>query len=123
MKPFVAPVEDILFTLNHVAGAKELPDWDAGFASEIAGHFASFAEGEIAPLDESGDLEGCTLTEGRVTMHRQGPRRSVEVSVLATPSISTTPSQYYVRSAHACRQALTARLLGQNTPFCMLDTP
>ncbi|MBE1297649.1 acyl-CoA dehydrogenase family protein [Phycobacter azelaicus] len=68
MKPFVAPVEDILFTLNHVAGAKELPDWDAEFASEIAGHFASFAEGEIAPLDESGDLEGCTLTEGRVTM-------------------------------------------------------
>ncbi len=68
MKPFVAPVEDILFTLNHVAGASDLPDWDADFASEIAGHFASFAEGEIAPLDEPGDQQGCTLANGRVTM-------------------------------------------------------
>ncbi|MEN8741548.1 MAG: acyl-CoA dehydrogenase family protein [Phaeobacter gallaeciensis] len=68
MKPFAAPVEDILFTLNHVVGTADLPDWDAEFASEIAGHFAAFAEGEIAPLDEPGDLEGCTLTDGRVAM-------------------------------------------------------
>jgi alkylation response protein AidB-like acyl-CoA dehydrogenase len=68
VKRFVAPVEDILFTLNHVAGARELPGWDVEFASEVAGHFAAFAEGEIAPLDETGDLEGCTLTEGRVAM-------------------------------------------------------
>ena len=46
MKPFAAPVEDILFTLNHVVGTADLPDWDAEFASEIAGHFGAFAEGE-----------------------------------------------------------------------------
>lgn len=68
MKPFQAPLEDILFSLNHVAGANTLPDWDAEIASEIGGHFASFAEGEIAPLDEPGDVQGCRLTDGRVSM-------------------------------------------------------
>lgn len=68
MKPFKAPLDDILFSLNHVAGATDMPDWDAEFAGEIAQHFAAFAEGEIAPLDEPGDQQGCTLEDGRVRM-------------------------------------------------------
>ena len=68
MKPFKAPLEDILFSLNHVVGADALDEWDAEFGGEIAEHFASFAEGEIAPLDEPGDMQGCTLTDGRVAM-------------------------------------------------------
>ncbi|GGE38352.1 acyl-CoA dehydrogenase family protein [Actibacterium pelagium] len=68
MKPFQAPIEDILFSLNHVAGANGLATWDAEFAAEIGGHFAAFAEGEIAPLDEPGDLQGCRLENGRVSM-------------------------------------------------------
>ncbi|MEP4039122.1 acyl-CoA dehydrogenase family protein [Pseudophaeobacter sp.] len=68
MKPFKAPLEDILFSLNHVAGANTLPGWDPEFAAEIGGHFAAFAEGEIAPLDELGDVQGCTLKDGRVSM-------------------------------------------------------
>ncbi|WP_137701734.1 acyl-CoA dehydrogenase family protein [Marimonas lutisalis] len=68
MTPFKAPLEDILFTLNHVAGASGLSDWDAEFAAEIGGHFAAFAEGEIAPLDEPGDRQGCRLENGRVRM-------------------------------------------------------
>ncbi len=68
MLPFAAPVDDILFSLNHVAGAADLPDWDAELAAEILGHFAAFAEGKIAPLDELGDRQGCTLTNGKVRM-------------------------------------------------------
>lgn len=68
MKPFQAPLDDILFSLTHVAGASALPDYDADFTAEIGGHFAAFAEGEIAPLDESGDQQGCTLENGRVRM-------------------------------------------------------
>jgi len=66
MKPFSAPVDDILFSLNHVAGAPRLADYDAELASEIAGHFAAFAEGVIAPIDEPGDREGARLEAGRV---------------------------------------------------------
>lgn len=68
MKPFQAPLDDILFSLNHVAGAADVPEYDADFTSEISGHFATFAEGEIAPLDEPGDMQGCTLKDGRVSM-------------------------------------------------------
>ncbi|MBL1438054.1 MAG: acyl-CoA dehydrogenase family protein [Rhodobacteraceae bacterium] len=68
MKPFVAPVEDILFSLNEIAGAGRIPDWDADFSAEIARHFAAFAEGEIAPLDEPADAQGCRIENGRVIM-------------------------------------------------------
>lgn len=68
MKPFAAPLEDILFSLEHAAGATSLPDWDGSLVRELIEHFAAFAEGEIAPLDESGDQQGCRLENGRVKM-------------------------------------------------------
>ncbi|NVK45404.1 MAG: acyl-CoA dehydrogenase family protein [Rhodobacteraceae bacterium] len=68
MTPFKAPLDDILFCLRNVAGAERLPEWDEELAEGILGHFAAFAEGVIAPLDEPGDAQGCTLTDGRVTM-------------------------------------------------------
>jgi len=68
VKPFSAPLDDILFSLNAIAGADRIADWDADFAAEIGRHFASFAEAEIAPLDEPGDRQGCRLSDGRVLM-------------------------------------------------------
>ncbi|TPE48199.1 acyl-CoA dehydrogenase family protein [Amaricoccus solimangrovi] len=67
MIAFQAPVEDILFALD-LAGAGRLPDWDQDLAREVLVQFARFAEGEIAPLDEPGDREGCRLEGGRVIM-------------------------------------------------------
>ena len=68
MIPFEAPQDDILFSLRDVAGAKDLPEWDDELASDILGAFSAFAEGVIAPLDESGDAQGCRLENGRVRM-------------------------------------------------------
>jgi alkylation response protein AidB-like acyl-CoA dehydrogenase len=68
MTAFRAPVADILFSLREVARADRLPDWDDDLAREVIGHFASFAEERIAPLDEVGDREGCRLENGRVRM-------------------------------------------------------
>lgn len=68
MKPFAAPLDDILFSLRHVAEAEKLPMFDAELTQEIGQHFASFAEAELAPLDESGDQQGCSLIDGRVKM-------------------------------------------------------
>ena len=51
-----------------MARADQLPDWDDELAGEIIGHFASFAEGRIAPLDATGDAQGCRLSGGRVQM-------------------------------------------------------
>ncbi|MFS4436906.1 acyl-CoA dehydrogenase family protein [Paracoccaceae bacterium GXU_MW_L88] len=68
MTPFKAPVDDIFFSLREIAGAGDLPDWDADLSQEITSHFASFAEGALAPLNEVGDREGCRLENGRVRM-------------------------------------------------------
>lgn len=68
MTPFKAPTDDILFSLNCVAGASELSNWDSALAREIIEHFATLATGEIAPLDESGDRQGCRIAEGAVSM-------------------------------------------------------
>ncbi|NIZ15252.1 acyl-CoA dehydrogenase family protein [Phaeobacter sp. HF9A] len=68
MIPFTAPADDILFSLRQIAGAAALPDWDDDTAREILTAFASFAEAEIAPLDEIGDRQGCRLEEGRVIL-------------------------------------------------------
>jgi hypothetical protein len=68
MKPFSAPLDDILFSLEHVAGAPVLPHWDGELAAEIGAHFAAFAEEQLAPLNEPGDRQGCRLENGRVRM-------------------------------------------------------
>ena len=68
MIPFSAPVADILFTLQHVAGVGTLPQWDDELCPDIIRHFADFADSEIAPTDEPGDRQGCRLENGRVLM-------------------------------------------------------
>jgi alkylation response protein AidB-like acyl-CoA dehydrogenase len=68
MQPFRAPVDDIVFSLLNVARADRLDGLDVELMREIIGHFADFAEAVIAPLDESGDRQGCRLEEGRVRM-------------------------------------------------------
>ncbi|MDD7969529.1 acyl-CoA dehydrogenase family protein [Roseinatronobacter alkalisoli] len=67
MLPFAAPVDDILWSLEF-AGAARIPDWDGTLTAEITRHFAAFAQGRIAPLDEAGDRQGCRLHNGRVFM-------------------------------------------------------
>lgn len=68
MIPFKAPLDDILYSLNAVARADDAHDFDAGLHAEIAQHFATFAEGELAPLNAIGDQEGARLLNGRVTL-------------------------------------------------------
>lgn len=66
MSEFHAPVDDILTSLA-LAG-RDLPGWDQDGAAEIITHFAGFAEGVLAPLDQIGDQQGCRLEDGRVRM-------------------------------------------------------
>ena len=67
MIPFRAPVEDILAALSD-ADVGRLPGWSDETCREIVGHFARFAEAEIAPLDEVGDRQCCRIENGRVLM-------------------------------------------------------
>lgn len=68
MTHYKAPVDDILFSLNHVAGAHAVAQWDSGLCAEILSHFAALAEEVIAPLDGPGDKQGCRLENAQVIM-------------------------------------------------------
>ena len=68
-----APVEDMLFTLRHVAGLDRLsadglaPELEGGMAGAILEEAGKFANDVIAPLNTVGDKIGSRLENGRVT--------------------------------------------------------
>ena len=68
MTPFAAPVAEILYSLEHLGRAGDLPGHDPGTYRQIAEHFGAFAEGTLAPLNATGDREGARLENGRVRM-------------------------------------------------------
>ncbi|RVO13942.1 acyl-CoA dehydrogenase, partial [Sinorhizobium meliloti] len=69
---YKAPVEEIAFTLKHVAGMAEA--LDAGTFGElgedlvdaILGEAGRFASEEVAPLGDAGDRQGSRLVDGAV---------------------------------------------------------
>jgi acyl-CoA dehydrogenase len=70
---YSAPVEEIAFTLNHIAGLGSaleegrFGDLSGDLVDAILEEAGRFASGEMAPLGESGDREGATLADGKVT--------------------------------------------------------
>ena len=68
-----SPVEDILFSLRHVAGLDAAVDaglfgdldWDT--VASVIGEAGRFATEVIAPLNRPGDLEGARCENGVVT--------------------------------------------------------
>ncbi len=71
---YLAPVDDILFTLRHVAGLDRLiaeglaPDIESGLAETVLAEAGRFATERIAPLNRVGDTHGARLEDGVVTM-------------------------------------------------------
>ncbi len=70
---YSAPVNDIMFTLDEIAvldGLKKsgaFPDLSGDLVAAILGEAAKFSNEVLAPLNRSGDLQGCTLKDGEVT--------------------------------------------------------
>jgi acyl-CoA dehydrogenase len=69
-----APVADIAFTLNHIAGFSKLierglvEDLDMDTAMAILEEAARFANEELAPTNRAGDVQGARLVSGEVVM-------------------------------------------------------
>ncbi len=68
------PVDEMLFTLRHVAGLDRsiadgvYPDLDIDLASSVLEEAGKFAGSVIAPLNRVGDLAGARLKDGKVAM-------------------------------------------------------
>ncbi|MGJ8668048.1 MAG: acyl-CoA dehydrogenase C-terminal domain-containing protein [Oceanococcus sp.] len=74
MPEFKAPLRDMKFLMHEVfdyeAHYKTLPGGEEAtpdVVDAILEESARFAESEVAPLNQSGDQEGCTLVDGKVT--------------------------------------------------------
>ncbi len=71
---YQAPVNDILFTLNHMLGlaglgdAHPAPDLDEGTLVAILEEAGKFAADVIAPLNRAGDETGSKLVDGKVVV-------------------------------------------------------
>lgn len=76
---YSAPVEEIAFTLNHVAGLSaaleegRFGDLSGDLVAAILEEAGRFASSEIAPLGEKGDREGAILEDGEVTTPKGWP--------------------------------------------------
>jgi acyl-CoA dehydrogenase len=70
---YKAPVEEIAFTLKHVAGMGQaiddglLGDLGEDLVNAILSEAGRFASDEVAPLAEIGDRQGARLSDGKVT--------------------------------------------------------
>jgi alkylation response protein AidB-like acyl-CoA dehydrogenase len=68
-----APVRDLAFTLQAVAGIDQVaatgafPDYDADLLGAVLEAAAQFSEGVLAPLNRIGDQKGSTYSNGTVT--------------------------------------------------------
>ena len=73
MSSYVAPLKDMLFVINELAGLDEvakLPgceDVNADLITAVLGEAAKFAQGVLEPLNRTGDKEGAKLTNHVVT--------------------------------------------------------
>ena len=99
MTPFVAPLDDILFSLHHVARAPLVEEWDHDFAAEVGKHFAAFAEGEIdfeiLPDLDDGDLKDLGLPVG--------PRKKILKAIAALgASDAQAPAEAPGASQRSC---------------------
>ncbi len=71
---YKAPVDEILFTLTHVAGLETalaegtFDDLGGDLVAAILSEAGRFAEGEIAPLAEIGDRQGARIADAVVTL-------------------------------------------------------
>lgn len=72
MSAYTPPVKDMLFLLKDVIGMSRLPQWqegelDAEMAEAVLNEAGRLAADVLAPLNQTGDREGCKLKDGAVT--------------------------------------------------------
>lgn len=72
MSSYRAPIRDLAFTLQAVAGVEAVaatgafPDYDADVLGAVLEAAAQFSEGVLAPLNRIGDQKGSTCVDGNV---------------------------------------------------------
>ncbi|WP_136683622.1 acyl-CoA dehydrogenase C-terminal domain-containing protein [Falsirhodobacter xinxiangensis] len=88
MTIYRAPVEDMQFVLHHVLNLSETyPDLDEAFTEAILTEAAKLSEEVLAPLNASGDAEGCRLENGVVRTPKGFPEAFAAMKEGGWPAI------------------------------------
>lgn len=114
-----APINEIFESLNMV-GVEKIADWDTELAREIAEHFARFASDVLAPLNGSGDKEGCHFENGRVIMPKGIKAAYEQIQADGWQGLSL-PENYGGQGMSVIHQAIIAEICsGANHAFQMV---
>jgi len=66
--PYTKTLDDIVFSIDHLADAHRIGDWETEESRGILEHFESFAQDVLAPTNSEGDQVGAQLENGVVRM-------------------------------------------------------
>lgn len=98
MPEFKAPVRDMKFLLHevfdydaHYAGLPNGAEASPDVVDAIIDESARFCENELAPLNQSGDEEGCHLEDGKVTTPKGFKEAYAQYKEAGWPSLSHPP--------------------------------
>ena len=100
MPIYKAPVEDVLFLLNdvfHIERHNNLPgfaDATPDLVEAILGEGAKLCEEVLAPLNRTGDLEGCTRHDDGRSPRRKASRTPTTLTARAAGSGLAVPPEY-----------------------------
>jgi 3-(methylthio)propanoyl-CoA dehydrogenase len=92
---YAAPLDDMRFVLRHVAGLPEIAalpgfeDAEPELVAAIVTEASRFASEVLAPLNATGDRQGCRWSEGEVTTpdgFRDAYRQFIEAGWHAMPA-------------------------------------
>ena len=62
------PIDEVLYSLEHVSNGKTLKGWDGELLSDLFNSYATLCGDQIAPINGTGDAQGATLIDGRVVL-------------------------------------------------------
>ncbi|GAB4360500.1 MAG: acyl-CoA dehydrogenase family protein [Gammaproteobacteria bacterium] len=122
MHDYRAPVETLLWTLRHGAGAERLDGWDDELAGEVVAQAARFIEREVAPLDPLGDAQPARLVEGRVRVPEPFVAAYRRYAAEGWPGICAPPEYGGQGLPHALGGTVSEMLAGACISFQMVLT-
>ena len=127
MPLYKAPLRDMKFVLHEMLQAEKNYQTFPAFADQVNQDIinqylqaaADFCENEIAPLNQSGDQEGCHLNQGVVTTPKGFKEAHQKYAELGFPSLTADPTYGGQGMPTLLRIAISEMLCGSNWSWAM----
>ncbi|MBJ9986643.1 acyl-CoA dehydrogenase C-terminal domain-containing protein [Acinetobacter sp. S40] len=127
MPAYKAPIRDIQFVMHEVFDAEQnyqgFPEYADQLTRDVLDQYleatADFCENELAPLNQSGDQEGCHLNQGVVTTPKGFKQAHQKYAELGFTSLTADSAYGGQGLPTSLRIALSEMLYGSNWAWSM----